>query len=118
MTFGSGGPGAPEGSRAHSPIAGQREGNRNTREPHCQAVEAARALVEAAAAGEPITAGLVEALRSSVLERREVRLALELAADGPHVARKALELAALVLEDDGAGAAEGAGAAGRGRGED
>ncbi|MEC7526350.1 MAG: hypothetical protein VYE22_41100 [Myxococcota bacterium] len=51
-----------------------------------------------------------------MLERREVRLALELAADGPHVARKALELAALVLEDDGAGAADGA--AGRGRGED
>ncbi|GAB5548915.1 MAG: hypothetical protein SangKO_086750 [Sandaracinaceae bacterium] len=100
MTFGSGGPGAPERSRGDSPSAGHAEGNRDTREHRCHAVEAARALVEAAASGEAITAAMIEALRAAVLERRDVRLALELGADGPHVVRRALELGQLLLEGE------------------
>ncbi|MCB9624602.1 MAG: hypothetical protein H6721_31925 [Sandaracinus sp.] len=55
-------------------------------------------MIEAAANGEAPLPDDLLALANAVLERPEVRAALEVRAGGPWALTRALELAALVLE--------------------
>lgn len=73
----------------------------------------ARAVILAATSGEEIPAALLDALAASVLGARAVVLALGVRdVESPHRARRAIELAGIVLAHarTGAARAEGEGA--------
>lgn len=94
MTFGSGGRSAPEGSHTLTLRRGQRGGN---------LVEIARRVVLGLCDGDPTAWELAQQLAEAVLDDEFVRLALEVRANGPHVNRRALELATAIVTADAEG---------------
>lgn len=69
--------------------------------PEGVAVEVARAFLGAVLSGRPVPTQLIHQLTEAVLDRDEVRLALEVREGGPHAVRRAIELAALLVAHQG-----------------
>ncbi|RZO63738.1 MAG: hypothetical protein EVA89_06345 [Sandaracinaceae bacterium] len=70
------------------------------------AVSVARAVIAVAQSADAIPHELATALADSVLEAKLVRLALEVREGSPQAARRAIELATLILDTTASHAAE------------